>query len=159
SEARAQDTAAALAIGSSTALGRPSVTGSAGYLRTNHVPEFGFVQENGQLNVIFPDIPNKYRVRGEMDVPLYTARPVDALVASAQAGAQASAADVRATEQDVRMDVTRAYWGLVTARANARVLQQALDREDAYVGDVKSRVDAGVLPPNDLLSAQAQRAR
>ena len=57
------------------------------------------------------------------------------------------------------MDITRAYWGLVTARENARVLKQALDRADAWVGDVKSRVDAGVLPPNDLLSAQAQRAR
>lgn len=159
SEARAKDNAATVAIGSNTALGRPSVTGSAGYLRTNHVPEFGFRQLNGDLNIIFPDIPNKYRFRGEMDLPLYTGGRVDALVASAESTAQASAAEVRATEQDVRMDITRAYWVLVTARENARVLQQALDREDAYVGDVKSRVDAGVLPPNDLLSAQAQRAR
>ncbi len=158
-EARARDTAATVAIGSNAALNRPSITGSAGYLRTNHVPPFGFRQPNGDLNVIFPDIPNKYRFRGEMDVPLYTSGRVDALVATAEAESHATTAELRATEQDVRMDIARAYWGLVTARENARVLQQALDREDAYVGDVKARVDAGILPPNDLLSAQAQRAR
>jgi Outer membrane efflux protein len=53
----------------------------------------------------------------------------------------------------------RAYWGLVTSREQVMVLERALDRTDAYVGDVRSRVAAGVLPPNDLLTAQAQRAR
>jgi len=159
SEARAKDAAAASAVSSTSTLDRPTVTASAGYLRTNHVPPYGVQQPNGSLNIIFPDIPNKYRTRAELDVPIYTAGRVDALVASARADQQASTADLSASEQDVRMDVTRAYWGLVTARENVRVLKQALDREDAYVGDVKSRVDAGVLPPNDLLSAQAQRAR
>jgi outer membrane protein TolC len=158
-EARARDAAAASAVSSSNTLGKPTLTASAGYLRTNHVPPYGVPQPNGELNIIFPDIPNKYRTRAELDVPIYTAGRVDALVASARADQQASAADLTASEQDVRMDVTRAYWGLVMARENIRVLKQALDREDAYVGDVKSRVDAGVLPPNDLLSAQAQRAR
>lgn len=158
SEGRARDAAAAEGVASNASLKKPTVTASAAYLRTNHVPEFGFVQ-GGTFNVIFPDVPDNYRFRTEMDIPIYTAGRVDALVASARAEQQASAADLRAGEQDVRMDITRAYWGLVTARESARVLKQALDREDAYVGDVKSRVDAGVLPPNDLLSAQAQRAR
>jgi len=158
SEARAKDAATASVVASNETLKKPTVTTSAGYLRTNHVPEFGF-QQGSNFTVIFPDVPDNYRFRAEMDVPLYTSGRVDALVASARAEHQASSADLRAGEQDVRMDVTRAYWGLVTARENVRVLRQALDREDAYVGDVKSRVDAGVLPPNDLLSAQAQRAR
>ncbi len=38
------------------------------------------------------------------------------------------------------------------------MLEAGLQRMDAWVGDVRSRVAAGVLPPNDLLSAQAQRA-
>ena len=35
----------------------------------------------------------------------------------------------------------------------------AVERADAYVAEVRARTDAGLLPPNDLLSAQAQRAR
>jgi outer membrane protein TolC len=62
-------------------------------------------------------------------------------------------------EEDLRLEVAHAYWMLVLARDAERVLVQSLARSDAWVGDVKSRVDAGVLPPNDLLSAQAQRAR
>ncbi len=93
SEARARDAAAAEGVASNAALKKPTVTASAGYLRTNHVPEFGFVQ-GGTFNVIFPDVPDNYRFRTEMDIPLYTAGRVDALVASARAEQQASAADL-----------------------------------------------------------------
>jgi outer membrane protein TolC len=62
-------------------------------------------------------------------------------------------------EQDVRLEVVRSYWALVTSREQIAVLERGLQRTDAYVGDVRSRVDAGVLPPNDLLTARAQRAR
>jgi outer membrane protein TolC len=53
----------------------------------------------------------------------------------------------------------RAYWLLATVRENVNVLVQSLARTDAWVGDVKSRVDTGFLPPNEVQSAQAQRAR
>jgi outer membrane protein len=54
--------------------------------------------------------------------------------------------------------VIRGYWQLVTARENVRVLEAGLQRMDAWVGDVRARVETGLLPPNDLLSAQAERA-
>ena len=80
-------------------------------------------------------------------------------VAAANADVTAAQADLRVVEADVRLDVLRAYWSLATARDSARVLVQSLARTDAWVGDVKARVDTGLLPPNDVLSAQAQRAR
>ena len=158
-EARSKELAAADEVTSKETLGRPMLTTSAGYQRNNHVPPFGAPGPNGTINIIFPDIPNNYHARGELDVPLYTWGRVGAQVDAARAEVQASTADLSATDQGVRLDVARAYWGLVTARENVRVLQEALDREDAWVADVRARVDAGVLPPNDLLSAQAQRAR
>ena len=48
---------------------------------------------------------------------------------------------------------------LVTARERVQRARASAERTDAWVGDVRARVDAGFLPPNDLLSAQAQRAR
>jgi outer membrane protein TolC len=39
------------------------------------------------------------------------------------------------------------------------VLERALARADQIVADVGARVDAGLLPPNERLTAQAQRAR
>jgi outer membrane protein TolC len=157
-EAKAREAAAVATVQSRRALGSPSVATSSGFLRTNHVDEFGVRQSNGQLVVLFPDIPNNYRVRGELTIPLITGGRVDFSVAAADADVRAAQADTRVAEQDVRLDVIRAYWVLVTARESVKVLEAGLQRMDAWVGDVQARVTTGILPPNDLLSAQAQRA-
>jgi outer membrane protein TolC len=59
----------------------------------------------------------------------------------------------------VRLDVTRAFWALVVARETQRVVDESLARMDAHVRDVRNQLDAGLVPPNDVLSAQAQDAR
>lgn len=158
-DARAREAAAAATIGSREALGKPSVTVSSAYLRTNHVDEFGVPQSDGRVLVIFPDVPNNYQARAQLDVPLHTGGRVTDLVAAAQADGRAAAADRQVTGADVALEVTRAYWTLATARDRIDVLTRALQRTDASVSDTRARVDAGVLPPNDLLSMQARRAR
>jgi outer membrane protein len=157
-DARAREAAAAATVQSRAALGSPTVMATSAYLRTNHVDEFGVAQPSGRVGIIFPDIPNNFDVRTELKVPLYTAGRVSTSVDAARADSRATGDDRRVTEQDVRLEVVRAYWTLVTGRRGVTVLEQSLQRMDAYVGDVRARVDAGVLPPNDLLSAQAQRA-
>jgi len=158
-EARARQVAADATVAARAALGRPTVTASSGYLRTNHVDEFGIPQANGTTRVIFPDIPNNYRTRAEMAMPVFTGGRVDGLVAAAEAGRDAADADTRTAEADVSLSVVSAYWNLVFARERIGVLERALERADAQIDAARSRVTAGVSPPNDVLSAQAQRAR
>lgn len=158
-EALARREAAAATVTAREALRLPVVAASAGYQRTNHVDEYGIPQPNGTTKILFPDIPNNFRGRADASVPVYTSGRVDALIASASLDRNAADADLRTAEADVSLDIARAYWAVVTARETARVVAQGLTRIDAYVADVKSRVDAGFLPPNDVLSAQAQRAR
>lgn len=158
-EAAARQEVAAATVTSREALKRPSLTATAGYQRTNHVDEYGIPQAGGGIKVLFPDIPNNYRGRADAAMALYTGGRVESLVSSAKADRLAADADFKAAAADVALDVARAYWSLVTTREAVRVVEQGLVRMDAYVSDVKARVDAGVLPPNDLLSAQAQRAR
>jgi outer membrane protein TolC len=158
-EARARESSAQATVSSREALAKPGISASTSYLRTNHVIPFGFGSPTSGTEPIFPDIPNNYRVRAEMTVPVYTAGRVSSLVDAAEADVRAAGHDRKTTEEDVRIDLVRAYWALVTAREAERVLVQSLERADAAVSDVKARVDAGVLPPNDLLSIQAQRAR
>ena len=157
-EARARESAAASTVTAKAAVRLPSVSATGQYLRTNHIDEFGVLQ-NGQQHIIFPDIPNNYGVRTQVDVPILPVGLALAVINSAKADVRALEADRHAAEADLRLDITRAYWTLVTARASVQVLEQAQERTDASVSDVKARVDAGFLPPNDLLSAQAQRAR
>lgn len=158
-EAQARREASDATVTAREAMRLPVLSTSAAYQRTNHVDEYGIPQPNGTTKILFPDIPNNFRGRADASVPVYTGGRVDALIASATFDRKAADADLQTAGADVALDTARAYWALVTARESARVVEQGLTRIDAYVADVKSRQDAGFLPPNDLLSAQAQRAR
>ena len=137
----------------------PILTAQAGYTRTNHVEEFGVPQPNGQLRVIYPDIPDNYRTRLELAWPIYTAGRTAALERAARAEATATGSDLDAARLDLRLEVARAYWALVTARDTVRVLEAALRTADRSLADVRNRVEAGLLPPNDVSRSESQRAR
>ncbi len=158
-EAAAREAAADAAVAGRAALRLPALSVSSGLLRTNHVEEFGVPQPGGATRIIFPDLPNNFRARAELTVPLYTAGRGGALVRAAEADRRAAAADRRTVEADIGLEARRAYWTLVLARETVGVLERALARTDAAVAAVGARVDVGVLPPNDRLSAQAHRAR
>ncbi len=142
-----------------SALARPVVTTSTGILRTNHVDPFGVPLPGGGVNVVFADIPTNFRARAEVSVPVFTSGRVTALVASAEASRRAVGADGRRVSADLRLEIIAAYYGVLMARERVRVLERALERSDASLETVRSRVESGVLPPNDVLSAEAQRAR
>lgn len=158
-EGRARQQAAEATIEVRRRSDDPTLTASAGYTRTNHIQEFGVPQPDGRLRVIYPDIPDNYRSRVELVWPVYTAGRTDALERAARAEATATGADLAAARLDLRLEVARAYWALVTARETVRVLEQALAMADRSLDDVRSRVDAGLLPPNDVARSAAQRAR
>lgn len=158
-EGRAQEAAAQSSVTALKTLAYPTASVSSEYLRLNNVIEFSIPDGQGGFRVLYPNIPNLYRARIEMFAPIYSFGRVSSNVAAANAGVIAAGADVRATEADVRLDILRAYWTLATAREAEKVLVETLVRTDAWVNDVKSRVESGLLPPNDVQSAQAQRAR
>jgi outer membrane protein TolC len=109
--------------------------------------------------VIYPDVPDNYRSRLELRWPIYTGGRLEALERAASAEANATGSELAAARADLKLEVTRAYWALVTARETARVLTEAVARVDAQLSDVRSRFVAGFVPPNDVLTVEAQRAR
>jgi outer membrane protein TolC len=62
----------------------PQVAAQAGYTRTNHVDTFGVLLPNNQLRVIYPDIPDNYRTRLDLQWALYTGGRLDALERAAR---------------------------------------------------------------------------
>lgn len=158
-EARAREEAAQAAIQSRRAAERPTLSLSGGYTRTNHVDEFGVPQPDGRLRVIYPDIPDNYFTRAAMQWPIYTGGRTDALIRAAEAESRATSADSEVARADLRLEVIRAYWALVTATESMRVVQEGLARADAHLRDVRSRFENGLIPPNEVSAVEAQRAR
>jgi outer membrane protein TolC len=141
------------------AADRPTVTATAGYSRTNHVPEFFFTQPTGSRVVVFPDIPDNAVSRVGFQWPIYTSGRVDALERAAAVEAGASAADLETARADLRLEIVRAYWAAVTAREAERVVRESLTRADAQLRDARERFAVGLIPPNDVSTLEAQRSR
>lgn len=143
----------------SVAAGQPVVSVLGGYTRTNHVDEFGIALPGQPLRVIYPDVPDNVRSRLDLQWPIYTGGRVAALERAARAEKNALAEDLDAARADLRLEVTRAFWAAVTARETERVLARAVQRMDAHVGDLRARLDQGLIPPNEVTAAEAQRSR
>lgn len=138
---------------------RPSVVAGGGYTRMNHVEEFVIVQPGQGRQVVYPDIPDNFRARLDLQWLFYTGGRVDALERAAHAERQASGEDLAAARADLRLEITRAFWVLVTTREAEQVLARSLESIGGYVKDLRARLDQGLIPPNELLSAEAQQSR
>jgi outer membrane protein len=158
-EAIARGEAADAAAGERHATALPQIAAQAGYTRTNHVDTFGVLLPNNQFRVIYPDIPDNYRTRLDLQWPIYTGGRLDALERSARIEATASTDDVAAARSELALEVTRAYWALVTATESLRVVRQAVTRIDAHLRDVRNQLATGLVPPNEVSSVEAQESR
>lgn len=159
-EVRARAAAAEDVVAIRGVADRPIVAAVGSYTRTNHVTEFVVPSPTGGApRVLYPDAPDNYRTRLDLQWPIYSGGRTDALERAARAEASAAAADVAAAQSDLRLEVTRAFWALVTARAASDVLARSLTRTEAHLGDVRERFTAGLVPPNEIASAAAQHSR
>ena len=159
-ELQARESAAHAAADVRAAAARPNVALMAGYTRTNHVDEF-VVPAPGTTTprVLYPDVPDNWRTRIDLQWPIYTGGRTDALERAARAEAAALGADLAAARADLRLEVARAFWALVTAGSSVAVLERAVERANTHVEDVVQRLKAGLIPPNEVASAQAQSSR
>jgi outer membrane protein TolC len=160
-ELQAREEAAAAVEQGRGAAQLPSIALQGGYTRTTHVEEFAVLQPGvpGFKQVVYPDIPDNFRSRLDLQWLFYSGGRLGQLERAARAERQASAEEVSAARGDLRLEITRAFWALVTAREAEQVLARSLDSIRAYVRDLQARLDQGLIPPNELLSAEAQESR
>lgn len=137
----------------------PQISLLGGYSRTNHVDVFGIATPGQPLRVIYPDVPDNVRTRVDLQWPIYSGGRTGAVERAARAEKNALGEDLEAARADLRLEVTRAFWTAVTARVAESVLARAVQRMDAQVADLKARLDQGLIPPNEVTAAEAQRSR
>jgi len=157
-EIQARQAGAAAVESGRGAARMPVVSLLAGYTRTNHVEEFKVFAPGQPTNVIYPDIPDNIRSRIDLQWPIYTGGRAEALVRAASAESSAAGQDLESARADLRLEVTRAFWALIAAREAERVVAVSLANYDAHVRDLRARLDQGLIPPNDMTFAEAQRS-
>ncbi|MET0212386.1 MAG: TolC family protein [Vicinamibacterales bacterium] len=90
---------------------------------------------------------------------MYNGGRMSALTRAAAAEADAVEQDREAARTDVKFEIARSYWAVITARTSVDVVDQALARIDAHLADVRNQLKVGLVPPSDVLSVEAQQAR
>jgi outer membrane protein TolC len=129
-----------------------------GYTRINHVEEFGVPNADGGFRVIYPDLPNRTLSRLDLQWPIYTGGRLNALTRAAGAEAEAAGHDRDAARADLKLEITRSFLAVLTARAASDVVRQALERTNAHLTDVRNQLSVGLVPPSDVLTIEAQQA-
>jgi outer membrane protein TolC len=158
-EVTARHEATEAVIGQRRAPMLPQVAALAAYTRTNHVDPFGILLPGNQLRVIYPDVPDNYRTRLDVQYPLYTGGRLQALTEAARKDSAATSEDIDALRADLTLEITRAFWNLVVADESSRVVEESLTRTSAHLRDVRNQLEAGLVPPSDVLSVEAQESR
>src|SRR6185436_11750543 len=54
----------------------------------------------------------------------------------------------RSAMADLRLEITRSFWAVITARASLEVVRQALERTNAHLNDLRNQLSVGLVPPS-----------
>lgn len=157
-ELRARQMSAEADVVTARASERPDLSLQAGYQRTNHVEEFSLRQPDGIVRVVYPDVPDNYRSRLDLQWLLYSGGRTSALIGAAGTDARARARDVESLRNDVKLETASAYWTAVTQRESIVVIEGSLTRLESQLAEARARLDAGFVPPSDVLSVEAQHS-
>jgi len=154
-----QQAAAEAGLRGAQAEKMPQVDLSAGYTRNSHVDEFLIAFPGQAPRVLFPDIPNSYRLHAGASLPLWTGGRIESAVTAADRQREAAGLDLASGEKDIVLETTAAYWRLVMARESSRVLREAVTTYEAHLTDAGHRFDYGVAARNEVLAVQVERDR
>jgi outer membrane protein len=138
---------------------RPQLGLFGGYTRASDVPELILTLPGQPARPIFPNLPDNYRARLELSLPLYTGGRVRSQIAAAEHESAAATSDLKAADADLVLEVSAAYWSLVTAEASARVLGESLAAFDAHLKDALDRERFGMAARNEVLAVRVERDR
>jgi len=143
----------------------PQLEIGAGYQRRSEVPELAiFAPTNNpaepvQRIVVYPNIQDNWRVRAGLTLPLLTFGRVSGRVDGAAQSQLAAGHDLRAGRADLVLETKTAFWDLVTARASAALLQDAIRSYDAHIRDAQNREKFGLAPRSEVLAVEVERDR
>jgi outer membrane protein TolC len=156
---RALETASAEGLRGARAARLPRAELRASYTRSSDVPELTLVTPGGEVRTIFPNIPNSYRSRLGVSLPLYAGGQIAGGIEAAREAGGAAAQDLEAARRDLVLETTDAYWSLVTALESERVLREAVAAFEAHLRDARNRLEVGMAARSELLAVQVEKER
>jgi HAE1 family hydrophobic/amphiphilic exporter-1 len=105
-----------------------------------------------------PSGANLFDYNVSVSQPLYTAGKVGAALQLAKLEREGVAIDVARVEQEIRIQVVRAFYGLLLAEKQVEVARDTVRQRERHLENVRNRFQAGVATEVDVLRSQVSLA-
>jgi outer membrane protein len=158
-ELNALATAADAGIRGAKAGRLPQIDVSGAYVHSTNFPTLTLAQPGAEARDIALNYPDNYRARAALSLPVYTGGRVEGGIEAARHNREAAGSDLEGGIQDLVLEASTAYWQLVTAQENLRVLAESVTSFEAHLKDTRVRQDLGMAARNEVLAVQVQRDR
>lgn len=157
----ALEDAAAAAVRGARAQRWPQLDLIASYARNSNVPELAIISPGPppSRQVVFPNIPDNYRTRAGLTLPLDVGGRIAGGIDASRARRDAARGDLAGATADLALETEGAFWSLVNARDSARVFRESIASYDTHLEDAQNRFDLGLAPRSELLAVQVERDR
>ncbi len=105
-----------------------------------------------------PDSLSNFRTAMTLKVPLFDQLESETRIAQARIGQEQAEMQKELVKQQVRLEVIRAYYGVLVAQARKEVAEEAVRSAEADVGRIRDLFKVGLVVQSDLLAAEVQVA-
>lgn len=100
----------------------------------------------------------KYENQLKLTVPLYTGNKIESAIDQAKWGLKAADVGVEKTRQQVRLDATSGYFGVLQARNMVKVSQESVDMLQQHLKNVEAQFSVGTVAKSDVLRSEVELA-
>ncbi len=151
--AEARVSAANFGVAAAQRTARPSVTSKAGYMFLTNDPSFNF---SGNSFRILDDNFGATSLMAKL--PIYTGGKITSSVEAASCLSSAAGSNVRRTRLDIKLTVVLAYVSVLRTTRGVEVAKSNVLSLEAQEKVVRTMLERGEVPRNDLLAVQVELA-
>ncbi len=105
-----------------------------------------------------PSPENSFNNTVTLSLPLYTGGRITGQVGQARLGLHIADQDVVKARQQLKLDATSAYFGVLAARNLLQVAQDSVDNLTAHLKNVQAQFDVGTVAKSDVLRSEVELA-
>jgi len=113
----------------------------------------------GNLNTTYPNLISElFRNQISLTLPLYTAGKLEGLINQAKWNVNIADLGVTKSQQQIKLDATSAYFGILQARNMVKVNQESVSSLEQHLKNVRAQFEVGTVAKSDVLRSEVELA-
>lgn len=121
-------------------------------------PSLNYTHTMSRASTVSTGVYSKFDNALELTLPLYTGGKAEGKIEQAKIGVKSAVLGVDSSKQEVKLNATSGYYGILQARNLVQVDQEAVDQLAAHLKNVQVQYEVGTVAKSDVLRSQVELA-